>query len=90
MLTRKHFLNLAEHISIVWRGFFTEDEIIEMADNDYTEYMRMVNDSTYVSEDMISLADRLHEDIENGVKLSLEVDTYNAIMALMEGRRKNK
>lgn len=88
MLTYKHFHDLSEHISIAWRGFFPEWEIDAMSANDYAEYRRMVRDATYISEDMVSLADSLREDIENGVTLALEVDTYNAIMALMEGRRK--
>ena len=88
MLTYKHFHDLSEHISIAWRGFFTDEEITDMANNDYEEYARMVEDSAYVSGDLLNLAEGIREDIENGVTLALEVDTYNAIMALMEGRCK--
>lgn len=88
MLTYKHFHELSEHISNAWRGFFTDEEIADMASNDYGEYVHMVEDNTYVSGDLLNLAEGIREDMDNGVTLALEVDTYNAIMALMEGRCK--
>lgn len=83
-LTYKHFRELAAHISVAWRGFFTEDELDEMAADDYHEYRHMLEDRGYVSEDLVALAERLKEDIDNGAHVALVVNVHDALEAIIK------
>lgn len=82
-LTYKHFRELAAHVSVAWRGFFTEDELDEMAADDYHEYRHMLENRDYVSEDLVALAERLKEDIDNDVRVALVHNVHKELASII-------